>query len=291
MPHGPLSSETSAEARHRLRLALSRFYGLEQFDLFFAPSLHIAKVLLSQLFLRQEQARNQRRYDSLYPVTELNILPAVPLIAGSIRLVPHVELPYGRVRPLRDCQNQGVTEATESFACVLHYKLVEEAHLFVTRLDRHADICSDLVLVALRSCDFSTQVRSELRLFEQGLALTATQAALQRIADPQWRPYNAATVDALSLSSPLSLNSSHQPGLPFASFNVPATLIATLSDAEDVVKWPQQDRLQLNASIRGSGKKSVNMTHHLSRRLQFLLSAGGKSENRAGRPDGSGSGA
>jgi len=96
MAHGPLSSETSAEARHRLRLALSRFYSLEQFDLFFAPSLHVAKVFLSQLFLRQEQARNQQRYASRYPVTELNVLPAVPLIAGSIMLVPHVELPDGR---------------------------------------------------------------------------------------------------------------------------------------------------------------------------------------------------
>lgn len=84
MAHSPLSSETSAEARHRLRLALSRFYRLEQFDLFFTPSLHVAQVLLSQLFLRQEQARNQNRYASHFPVTELNILPAVPLIAGNI---------------------------------------------------------------------------------------------------------------------------------------------------------------------------------------------------------------
>ncbi|WHQ74661.1 DUF6024 family protein [Pantoea sp. Lij88] len=290
MAHGPLSSETSAEARHRLRLALSRYYRLEQFDLFFAPSLHVAQVLLSQLFLRQEQARNQHRYASRYPVTELNNLPAVPLIAGSIMLVPHIELPNGRVRPLQDCQNQGVTEASESFASVLHQKLIDEAHLFVTRLDRHAEICSDLVLVALRTHDFSTLVRSELRLFEEGLTLTATQDALRRFADPEWRPYNAATVDALSLSAPLPLNSCHQPGLPFASFNVPASLIAALSDAEDVVKWPQQARLQLNANVRGSGKKSVNMTHHLSRRLQFLLSAGGKSEKAAGRPAGSGSG-
>ncbi|MDH2067482.1 DUF6024 family protein [Pantoea sp. GD03673] len=290
MAHGPLSSETSAEARHRLRLALSRFYRLEQFDLFFAPSLHVAKVLLSQLFLRQEQARNQNRYASCFPVTELNILPAVPLIAGSIMLVPHVELPDGRVRPLRDCQKQGVTEASESFASVLHQKLIDEADLFVTRLDRHAGICSDLVLVALRTHEFSTLVRSELRLFEQGLTLTATHDALRRFDDPQWRPYNAATVDALSLSGPLPLNSCHQPGLPFASFDVPASIISALSDAEDVVKWPQHARLQLNADVRGSGKKSVNMTHHLSRRLQFLLSAGGKSENAPGRPAGSGSG-
>ena len=213
MAHRSLSSETSAEARHRLRLALSRFYRLEQFDLFFAPSLHVAQVLLSQLFLRQVQVRNQYRYASHFPVTELNILPAVPLIAGSIMLVPHVELPNGRVRPLRDCQNQGVTEASESFASVLHQKLIDEAHLFVTRLDRHAEICSDLVLVALRTHDFSTLVRSELRLFEQGLTLTATHEGLRRFDDPHWRPYNAATVDQRSLADPLPLKSCLQPVL------------------------------------------------------------------------------
>lgn len=288
MANGPLSSETSEEARHRLRLALSRYYKLEQFDLFFTPSLHVAQVLLSQLFLRQEQTRNQTRYASHYPVTELSVLPAIPLIAGNITLVPHVDLPDGRVRPLRECQRHGVTEASESFASVLHHKLIDEAHLFVTRLDRHAEICSDLVLVALRTHDFSTLVRSELRLFEQGLTLPAIDEALHRLNDPQWRPYNAATVDALSLSGPLSLNSSHQPGLPFASFTLPAPLFARLSDADDVVKWPQQARLQLNANVRGSGKKSVNMTHYLSRRLQYLLGTGMKSEKASGRPAGSG---
>lgn len=290
MVHASSSSETAAEARHRLRLALSRFYKLEQFDLFFTPSLHVAQVLLSQLFLRQEQVRNQTRYASHFPVTELNILPAIPLIAGNIMLVPHVELPDGRVRPLRDCQNQGVTEATESFASVLHQKLIDEAHLFVTRLDRHAGICGDLVLVALRTHDFSTLVRSELRLFEQGLTLPATDEALRRFDDPHWRPYNAATVDAFSLTDPLPLNSCHQPGLPFASVNLPASVIATLSDAEDVVKWPQHARLQLNVSVRGSGKKSVSMTHHLSQRLQSLLIMGSKSEKASGRPFGSGFG-
>jgi hypothetical protein len=113
------SSDSWSEARDRLRLSLSRLYKLEQFDLFFTPSLHVARVLLSQLFLRQEQARNQTRYASHYPVTELNVLPAIPLMAGNIMLVPHIDLPRGAVRPLRDCQNQGVTEASESFAIVM----------------------------------------------------------------------------------------------------------------------------------------------------------------------------
>ena len=290
MAHASSSSATPSGTRDRLRLALSRFYKLEQFDLFFTPSLHVARVLLSQLFLRQEQARNQTRYASHYPVTELNVLPAIPLMAGNIMLVPHVDLPNGRVRSLRDCQKQGVTEASESFASVLHQTLIDEAPLFVTRLDRHAEICGDLVLVALRTCDFSTLVRSELRLFEQGLTLTAVNDALRRFDDPAWRPYNAATVDALSLPGPSGVHSSHQPGLPFASFSLPPSMITTLGDAEDVVKWPQQARLQLNANVRSNGKKSVNMTYQLGKRLQALFGAGGKSEKGAGRSTGAGNG-
>jgi hypothetical protein len=40
------------------------------------------------------------------------------------------------------------------------------------------------------------------------------------------------------------------------------------------------------APYKIGGKKSVNMTHHLSRRLQFLLGSGGKSEKASGRPGG-----
>ncbi len=251
-----LSSERASEARDRLRITLSRLYKLEQFDLFFAPSLHVARVLLSQLFLRQEQARNQTRYASHYPVTELNVLPAIPLMAGNITLIPHVDIPHGVVRTLSDCQQQGVTEASESFASMLHEKLINEAQLFVSRLDRHAELGSDIVLVALRTHDFSTLVRSELRLFEQGLALdSAIQQTLNRIDDEHWRPYNAAVVDRISLSTPLSLNSSHQPGLPFATFTLPTPLLASLKSTEELVLWPQQARMQINANVRGGGKK------------------------------------
>jgi hypothetical protein len=130
------------------------------------------------------------------------------------------------------------------------------------------------VLVALRTQDFSTLVRSELRLFEQGLTLEpAINHALARIDEQHWRPYNAAMVDRVSLSSPVLLDSSHQPGLPFACFSLPASLMATLCEADDLMQWPQQQRLLVNANVRGSGKKHVNMTHQLSKRLQTLFSA------------------
>lgn len=276
------SSERASKARDRLRLTLSRLYKLEQFDLFFTPSLHVARILLSQLFFRQEQARNQTRYASHYPVTELNVLPAIPLMSGNITLIPHIEMPRGVIRTLSDCQKQGVTDASESFASMLHESLINEAQLFVTRFDRHAELGNDLVLVALRTQDFSTLVRSELRLFEQGLTLeSAIQHTLKRMDDDDWRPYNAAVVDNISISSPIILNSSHQPGLPFASFSLPASLLETLKSSDEMMLWPKLERLQFNANVRGGGKKSVNVTHQVCKRLQNLFAAGNKSEKGA----------
>jgi hypothetical protein len=272
------NASARAAARDRLRGLLSRHYRLEQYDLFFAPSLHIARVLLSQLFLRQEQVRNQSRFASQYRASELSVLPAVPVMAGNIALIEHVDLFYGRVRPLDECQSQGVTDASESFASQLHRRLISDARLFVARLDRHAELSADLVLIALRTQDFSTLVRSELRLFEQGLALGDTpEQALAQMAAAGWRPYNIASVDTITLEAPFSLQSLQQPGLPFALLpTVPGK--SQQEPHPDLQLWPVQRRMLLRANVRGSATKSQNMTSTLAKRLRELLNNSRDSE-------------
>ena len=261
----------AAEARDKLRGLLSRHYRLENYDLFFAPSLHIARVLLSQLFLRQEQARNQTRYASHYPVSELSVLPTLPMMAGNIALVEHVDMQQGSVRALSTCQSQGVTDASESFATQLHKRLISDARLFVARLDRHAALCGDLVLIALRTYDFSTLVRSELRLFEQGLSLgDAPEKALSIMEESAWRPFNIATVESIALDTPMMLHSIQQPGLPFALFPVPAGLnISTLP--QDIRVLKALNRLQLQANVRGGVNKHLNVTLSVKKRLKEVL--------------------
>ncbi|MFJ5157746.1 DUF6024 family protein [Pantoea sp. NPDC088449] len=266
-----LATARAAAARDKLRGLLSRHYRLENYDLFFAPSLHIARVLLSQLFLRQEQARNQTRYASHYPVSELSVLPTLPMMAGNIALVEHIDMQHGRVRALSECQSQGVTDASESFATQLHKRLISDARLFVTRLDRHAALCSDLVLIALRTADFSTLVRSELRLFEQGLAFgAAAEQALAIMENDDWRPFNIATVESIALEAPLLLRSIQQPGLPFALFPLPIGLnVNTFPQDIQVLSSPQ--RLRLRANVRGSVNKHLNVTNTLKIRLKEAL--------------------
>jgi hypothetical protein len=267
----PQFAPARAAARDKLRGSLSRHYRLENYDLFFTPSLHIARVLLSQLFLRQEQARNQTRYASQYPVSELSVLPSLPMMAGNIALVEHVDMQQGRVRAMSECQSQGVTDASESFATQLHKRLVSDARLFVARLDRHAALCGDLVLIALRTADFSTLVRSELRLFEQGLALgTAPEQALAIMDESEWRPFNIATVESIALDSPLMLHSIQQPGLPFALFPLPTGLnVSELP--QDIQVLPEQERLRLRADVRGGVNKNQNVTPILKKRLKEVL--------------------
>ncbi|MBY4837958.1 DUF6024 family protein [Pantoea sp. DY-5] len=266
-----LASARAAAARDKLRGSLSRYYRLENFDLFFAPSLHISRVLLSQLFLRQEQSRNHTRYASHYPVSELSVLPTLPMTAGNIALVDHVDMQQGRVRALSECQSHGVTDASESFATQLHKRLVSDARLFVARLDRHSALCGDLVLIALRTADFSTLVRSELRLFEQGLALGgAPEQALAMMKDNEWRPYNIAMVEKIALDSPFILHSIQQPGLPFALFPLPKGLNAS-ELPQDIQVLPEQAQLRLRADVRGGVNKQLNVTPALKKRLKDLL--------------------
>ncbi|WP_130834265.1 DUF6024 family protein [[Erwinia] mediterraneensis] len=276
-------ASTSSD-HNTLRALLSRHYRLEQFDLFFVPSLHIARIILSQLFLRQEQARNHSRYAALYPISELNILPAVPVNAGSIALVPHVDIPQGRVCGLKECHSRGVTDATESFATLLHEQLVDEASLFVSRLDRHADLSADLVLIALRTQDFSTLVRSELRLFEQSMPLDeAVKAALARMKSADWRPWNVAVVDALQVAATGGLHACQQPGLPFACFTLTPEQRLRLPERLDrgMHFWPREKKLQVDAWARSNGKKRVNMTQNVRKRVTALFSGDIKSEKSA----------
>lgn len=270
----PHATARAAAARDQLRGLLSRHYRLENYDLFFAPSLHIARVLLSQLFLRQEQARNQTRYASQYPVSELSVLPAVPMMAGNIALVEHVDMQQGRVRSLAECQSQGVTDASESFATLLHKRLISDARLFVARLDRHAALGQDLVLIALKTCDFSTLVRSELRLFEQGLAFgDALDQALQSMENSNWRPFNIASVENITLDAPIELQSIQQHGLPFALFALPAG-VRFPQLPQDVQVLAGHNRLRLQADVRGGLNKHQNVTLTLKKRLKDVLNLG-----------------
>ena len=153
-----------------------------------------------------------------------------------------------------------MTHASGSFASVLHKRLISEARLFVTQLNQHAMLSDDLVLIALRTHDFSTLVRSELRLFEQGLALgDAPERALECMAQDEWQPFNVASVDSLTLDTPFTLQSIHQPGLPFALLPLPPGSALPALPA-DMQLLPAPHRLFLPVSVRGNGNKPQNVT-------------------------------
>ncbi|UCB31847.1 hypothetical protein J9874_02399 [Duffyella gerundensis] len=270
-----LSARHREKQCHQLRLQLSRLYKLDRFDLFFMPSQHVARLILSQLMIRQE-AMNRQRRQFTFAASELQPSPrCLPPQTDSIAIIEHVSPLNGKVTAPDNHGGQGVIDASESFATLLHGELVEHGQLFITTLGSHAALTHSLVLVALRTCAFSTWMRSELRLFEQSLVkVTAVEAALQRIASRSWQPYNVARVAPICLEQPLLVRSVSAPGLPFSCIPLtPAWGSALALSSGDGFYCRERGLLHLAASARGDGSQPVTMTEALTQRLQRLLLA------------------
>lgn len=150
---------------NKLRQAISRRYKLENHDIFFVPSMAAGRVILSHLFHRQELARSAARQGCNLPASELHYSAAQPGEPGIVPLISHVDPASGDISDLRDCRGKGVVDATHSFASALHEELVRDSEIFIAPLDK--PLAAALAIIALRTADFSTLLRSELRLFEQ----------------------------------------------------------------------------------------------------------------------------
>lgn len=261
---------------HRLRLLISRAYKLEHFDLFFVPSLHIARVILSQLFLRQESTYSRSRQDACFPASELNApLHYPPGLTGTFSVIDHVDRQTGTVRALTRYRGRGIIDASQTFATLRHSDLVQDGQLFITSLGEHASLTSALCLVALRTSEFSTLMRSELRLFESAMInLTAVDACLQRMESSSWQPYNVAQIEQFQLDTPLSLRSIGTPRLPFSAIplapewgtKIKIPLTSGCYSAADAM-------LRLTASVRGDGRQGVDRTDEIIQRVRQLISA------------------
>lgn len=158
--------------RNQLRQAISRLYKLENHDIFFVKSLSVGRVILSHLFHKQEVTRSLVRQASYQPASELIHYPAAQLgTPGIVPLISHVDPRTGDAINLRECHGKGVVDATHSFATGLHQDLVRDSDIFIAPLGMHASLSSGLAIIALRTADFSTLLRSELRLFEESTVL------------------------------------------------------------------------------------------------------------------------
>ncbi|MCU5771969.1 DUF6024 family protein [Erwiniaceae bacterium BAC15a-03b] len=182
--------------RNELRQTLSRHYKLENHDIFFMKSLRIARVILSHQFYKQEVARCHARQALQQPVSELLQRPAMQIgEPGHVTLISHVDPCSGEVTDLRGCAGKGVVDGSHSFATLHHEELVRDSAIFVAPLNLHAGLSPALTIIALRTAEFSTLLRSELRLFEAATSVaTPLEKSLAIINNGYWQPFRMAPV-------------------------------------------------------------------------------------------------
>lgn len=252
--------------REALRERLTEVYRLEQYDVFMVQSVSVGLAMLSHLLHKQNISLSLANHNHYQPIDML--FP--PMIAegmenSGVQIVTHVDPYTGQLNNLQKPQKCFVVDASHSFATTMHDDLINHGSLFLAPLHKHASVAVGLTLIAVRPEDYSTLLRSELRLFEHATVSEAPlEQALETINAPGWQPYNVASLDAIDIWLPdgQRLQSLSKPGLPFCCFNVPSFTEQQRQTVKELngSYFEHSNTLRLSRWKRGQNGRPVNCT-------------------------------
>jgi len=270
----------SADVLHeKVRNYLMHIYQLNHYDIFLMPSRSEALGILSRLLYQypvchfpapegSSVSSSYRPTESWQPRTQYN---------SGIKVIFHVSPDSGEQRDLTSGYDMSVVDATDSFATLLHRQLINSRRLFLASLSQHAAISDAPFLVAVPYGRFSCLFRSQLRLFEKNaLANESWQQLWEGLNDPNWKPYNIASVLSIDVTSPngLSLVSISSPGLPFSCIPIDSLSLRQqqLLSLINASYQPQRQILRLGHNVRGSSLRRVDCTSRVMNQLKQLWS-------------------
>ncbi len=216
--NSPNYFKDSFEKRVLLKTKLNQAYDLNDFYIFFIPSVRIG-ILLFRAFLSTSDFKFKTLANYIPIEKSLNLH-----FNKEYKLATHVDPYYGKKYKLNYSEKNCVIDASHSFATNLHYELIENANIFLAPLHKHASVVIGLSILCIRKNHeiINKQNMGYLNNIESyTFSNDLYDSALKVVELKEWLPFNTASIcpKDINISSDI-IEITSDDELPFLCFKI-----------------------------------------------------------------------